>query len=176
MPVCRAQVASSSESSRRFGCTSTHEGVMRRGEAHGRSRGHQVSDRTPASVRRVRHLCIALCQLMTDDSSARIRTVLTSTGTCRGVPNYQFQYTLDSGVVWDINFTACRGHVMEHAFPPECSNWSRYPTRQLFTVPIVKRVAAVRPHLHPHPPAPHAEGVVCNLLACIFWPRPNRAR
>jgi hypothetical protein len=64
---------------------------------------------------------------------------------CRNgrVPNFKFAFRLDSGEQWDITFTAVRGHVMEHYFPVECKSWQRYPMRQLFDVPIAKRVSEV---------------------------------
>ena len=67
-------------------------------------------------------------------------------GHCRfgRVPNYSFSFRLDNGETWEIVFTAVRGHVMEHAFPTECRSWSGYPTKQLFEVPIEKRVQQVR--------------------------------
>lgn len=67
-------------------------------------------------------------------------------GSCRfgRVPNYSFSFRLDNGETWEIVFTAVRGHVMEHAFPTQCKSWSGYPTKQLFEVPIEKRVQQVR--------------------------------
>lgn len=60
------------------------------------------------------------------------------------VPNYQFSYTLDNGQVWEITFTAVRGHLMSHDFPPECKSWRGYPTRHLFDVDVIRSVNAVR--------------------------------
>ena len=62
----------------------------------------------------------------------------------QGVPNFLYQFTLNSGEQWDITFTAVRGHLMGLEFPPQCKSWKSYPTKQLFDVDVHKAVGSVR--------------------------------
>lgn len=127
----------------------TQEGIMRGGETHGLSGGHEMSQRWSAAC-----LSTVRCRVALEISEPLIRPQQPSLilrRCCRfgRVPNYSFSFRLDNGETWEIVFTAVRGHVMEHAFPPHCKNWSGYPTKQLFDTPIEKRVQQVRAVSHP---------------------------
>lgn len=65
------------------------------------------------------------------------------------VPNFHFTFTLNNGDIWDITFTAVRGHVMEHVFPDACKSWQKYPMKQLFETPVRKQVSPVRSSAQP---------------------------
>lgn len=65
------------------------------------------------------------------------------------VPNFNFTFTLNNRDVWDITFTAVRGHVMEHVFPDACKSWQKYPMKQLFETPVNKQVSNVCIHARP---------------------------
>eukprot|EP00892_Ulva_mutabilis_P010500 jgi/Ulvmu1/7822/UM004_0051.1 len=58
------------------------------------------------------------------------------------VPNFNFTFTLNNGDIWDITFTAVRGHVMEHVFPDACKSWQKFPMKQLFETQVTKQVAS----------------------------------
>jgi hypothetical protein len=78
----------------------------------------------------------------------RRESTIDSYDLCRfqGIPNYHFQFTLTNGTQWDVTFTAVRGHVMQHEFPPECKSWKGYPAKNLFDAEVIRRVHAVRFH------------------------------
>lgn len=67
------------------------------------------------------------------------------------MPNYNLSFTLDNGDIWDMTFTAVRGHVMEHVFPDVCKAWQKYPMKQLFETPINKQVSNACPYTFPRP-------------------------